>query len=110
MSAAVVLTDLQADTLRALHDEMAEFGDRRYYVRGVFLRLHKAGHLHDLPYLEQNAQPLAVMDELADLGLVSRDTDPLLVHHAHWLTSAGYRWLGEPVPDVVTFNEGRVSA
>ena len=29
MTAPVVLTDLQADTLRALHDEMAEFGDSR---------------------------------------------------------------------------------
>lgn len=110
MTAPVVLTDLQADTLRALHDEMAEFGDSRYYVRGVFLRLHRAGHMHDLPYLEQVAQPLAVMDELVVLGLVTVDTDPLLVDKAHWLTSAGYRWLGEPVPDVVTFNEGRVSA
>ena len=107
---APVLTALQAATLRALHDEMHEFADRRYYIRGVYLRLHKAGHLHDLPYIEEVNQPLAVMDQLVELGLVRRDTEPLLVHKAHWLTSAGYRWLGEPVPDVVTFNEGRVSA
>lgn len=108
----LALTAIQADALRALHDEMAEFGDLHYYVRGCFLRMWRNGHLRGLGRAEEREQVVALLDGLADLGLVRHlngCTVPGLAVTGHALTSAGYRALGEAVPDVVTHHEAQVA-